>query len=190
VILRVTHLEHGRYHRWNRATRVFFHAAIWRARSPLRHSPGASGANLLTNGDFSNGDADWSSDAPSLSHSTATGAYCITVPSGQVVNIGWPNPISTATWSRAVFSVCRLSRPIPATSTIRLAIAVARDTSCHARLSSPAAPTVTKSRRCAEATRRASRCHDGPSVRGLRAEPRARLAVWRSRLAWCCLLTP
>jgi len=59
-------------------------------------SGGASGANLLANGDFSNGDADWSSDAPTLSHSTATGAYCTTVPSGQVVNIGWPNPPAVA----------------------------------------------------------------------------------------------
>jgi hypothetical protein len=55
-------------------------------------SGGTPGANLLTNGDFSNGDADWSSDVASLSHSTSTGAYCVTVPSGQVVNIGWPNP--------------------------------------------------------------------------------------------------
>ena len=57
---------------------------------------GQSGTNLIANGDFSSGDTDWSSDVASLTHSTSTGAYCITVPSGQVVNIGWPNPPAVA----------------------------------------------------------------------------------------------
>lgn len=71
-------------------------------------SGGASGTNLLTNGDFSNGDADWSSDVASLSHSTSTGAYCVTVPSGQVVTLGWPNspaaPLNLATGSSYLIS--------------------------------------------------------------------------------------
>jgi len=51
---------------------------------------GGAGTNLITNGDFSMGQTDWAIVSGTGTISTPTGQLCVSVASGQVAILGWP----------------------------------------------------------------------------------------------------
>lgn len=59
-------------------------------------SGGGSGSSLITNGDFSTGEADWSF-AGSGTVDTASGEYCVTLTADGEVSVGWPDGVDPAT---------------------------------------------------------------------------------------------
>jgi hypothetical protein len=58
---------------------------------------GTGGANLIINGDFSNGGTLWSVSNPALASGPSnSGGYCVTIQPGQFPVLGWPSDASMA----------------------------------------------------------------------------------------------